>query len=127
MEPVSVTTALVAALTASLNDVTKTAVKDGYSALKNKVVSLCKDNAKVTEALDSLEGKPDDEAIKNDLNKALVQANVQENGDIQRLVNTLVEQLGNDPIGKTTLAKFNIQAEKVGAVADYVDTINQQF
>ncbi|MEO9943848.1 hypothetical protein [Paraglaciecola sp.] len=121
MEPI--TTTIVAALTASLSDVTKVAVKDAYIALKTKIISLTTVNVAV--AVKELESAPDSQGRQLVLSEELTKADIAEIDEIQELLSQLMIQLNKND--NHVPEKFNINAEKIGVVADKIQNLTQNF
>ncbi len=125
MEPI--TTAIVAALASGMNKATSTAIKDAYSALKNKLCDMLSSESEAVNALQNLEKKPDSSGRQGVLNEELLHANVEQTFEIQQLLNTLLDKLNQTESGKDALSKYTVKAEKIGVVGDNVHIKNQSF
>jgi hypothetical protein len=91
MDPI--TTAIVAALT-------KDACKDGYVALKNALKKKFGDKSDLVDAVDKLEKKPDSEARKATLQEEVEISKVNDDPDIRKLVQDLLDQIKEQPGGQ---------------------------
>lgn len=125
MEPI--TSAIVAALASGISSVASDAVKDAYTALKNKLQSTLSKESEAMEALQNLESRPDSKGRQEVLNEELLNCNIAQTADVQMLFNTLLEKLNQTESGKEALSKFTINAEKIGVVGDNVRIKEQKF
>jgi hypothetical protein len=125
MEPITVV--LAAALASGLTEVGKLAVKDAYSALKEKLVTLLGKDSEPLKTLEKLESRPDSEGRRLMLDEEFVESKVSESAEIRELVETLSNKLKESDSGKAALAQFNINAETIGVVANTVEHIEQKF
>lgn len=94
MDPI--TTAIVAAL-ANLG---KDAIKDGYVALKNALKEKFGDKSDLVDAVDKLEKKPDSEARKATVQEEVETAKVNDDPDILKLVQDLLDKIKEQPGGQ---------------------------
>ena len=96
MDPI--TTAMIAALA----NLSKDAIKDGYSALKAALKKKFGSDSDLVDAVGGLEKKPDSEARKAMLQEEVAIAKVNDDSDIlqlaQDLLNKIQEQLGGEQI-----------------------------
>lgn len=116
MEPI--TAALVAALASGINAVTNTAIKDAYTALKDKLCKMLSSNSDAVDALQSLEKKPDSTGRQAVLDEELGNSNLVQSDEIKQLLNSLVDRLSQTESGKKAMSKYNVKAEKIGVVGD---------
>jgi aldehyde:ferredoxin oxidoreductase len=94
MDPI--TTAIVIALA---ND----ACKDGYVALKNAMKKKFGDKSDLVDAVDKLEKKPDSEARKATLQEEVEISKVNDDPDIRKLVQDLLDQIKEQPGGQAMI------------------------
>lgn len=125
MEPI--TSAIIAALVSGINAVGSEAVKDAYSALKGWLLDNLSSNSETADALEELESNPEAALPQERLNAELVEARVADNSEVLALLKTLIEKMKESDNGKAALSKFNIQAEKIGAVGDNISIGSQSF
>jgi hypothetical protein len=94
MDPI--TTAIVAALA----NLSKDAIKDGYVALKDALKKKLGDKSDLVDAVDKLEKKPDSEARKATVQEEIETANVNDDPDILKLVQDLLDKIKEHPGGQ---------------------------
>jgi aldehyde:ferredoxin oxidoreductase len=94
MDPI--TTAIVIALG-------KDACKDGYVALKDAMKKKFGDKSDLVDAVDKLEKKPDSEARKATLQEEVEISKVNDDPDIRKLVQDLLDQIKEQPGGQAMI------------------------
>ena len=94
MDPI--TTAIVAALA----NLSQDACKDGYVALKDALKKKLGDKSDLVDAVDKLEKKPDSEARKATLQEEVEIAKVNDDPDIRKLVQDLLDKIKEQPGGQ---------------------------
>lgn len=94
MDPI--TTAIVAALA----NLSKDAIKDGYVALKDALKKKFGETSDVVDAVDKLEKKPDSEARKAAVQEEVETAKINDDPDIVRLVQDLLDKIKEQPGGQ---------------------------
>jgi hypothetical protein len=94
MDPI--TTVIVAALT-------KDACKDGYVALKNALKKKFGDKSDLVDAVDKLEKSPDRDDRKATLQKEVEISKVNDDPDIGKLVQDLLDQIKEQPGGQAMI------------------------
>ena len=97
MDPI--TTAIVAALA----NLSKDAIKDGYSALKVALQKKFGDKSDLVDAVDKLEKKPDSEGRKAILQEEFEIAKVNDDPDVMRLAQDLLDKIKEQPGGQQTI------------------------
>lgn len=104
MEPITFT-AIVAALSAGLGrgvgKVGENVLVDTYQGLKEILKRKFGDDSEVVEAVDKLEKKPDSEGRKGTLKEELEDAGIDQDPDVRRVAQDLLEQLKAQPGGET--------------------------
>lgn len=91
MDPI--TTAITVALA-------KDACKDGYVALKDAMKKKFGDKSDLVDAVDKLEKKPDSEARKDILQEEVEISKVNDDPEIRKLVQDLLDQIKEQPGGQ---------------------------
>lgn len=94
MDPI--TTAIVAALA----NLSKDAIKDGYVALKGALKKKVGETSDLVDAVDKLEKKPDSEARKATVQEEVESAKVNDDPDILKLVQDLLDKIKEQPGGQ---------------------------
>ena len=94
MDPI--TTAIVAALA----NLSQDACKDGYVALKDALKKKFGDKSDLVDAVDKLEKKPDSEARKATVQEEVEIAKVNDDPDILKLVQDLLDKIKQQPGGQ---------------------------
>ncbi len=97
MDPI--TTAIVAALA----NLSKDAIKDGYGALKVALQKKFGDQSDLVDAVDKLEKKPDSEGRKAILQEEFEIAKVNDDPDVIRLAQDLLDKIKEQPGGQQTI------------------------
>ncbi len=100
MDPIS--TAIVAALA---SDLTKTAIKNSYNALKNALKKKFGSESDLVEAVNGLEKKPDSEGRKATLQEEVENAKVNDDSEIIQLAQDLLAQLKEQPGGQQVITQ----------------------
>ena len=100
MDPI--TTAIVAAL---VSDLTKTAIKNSYNALKNALKKKFGSESDLVEAVNGLEKKPDSEGRKATLQEEVENAKVNDDPEIIQLAQDLLAQLKEQPGGQQVITQ----------------------
>jgi beta-phosphoglucomutase-like phosphatase (HAD superfamily) len=91
-----ITTAIVAALANMSNDV----IKDGYNALKMALKEMFGSEGDLIDAVEKLENKPESEARKATVQEEVETAKVNDNSEILKLAQDLIEQIKKQPGGQ---------------------------
>ena len=125
MEPITVI--LIAALTSGLSEVGKTAAKDAYGAVKDKLSDLMGRESEPLQVLDKLEKAPDSAPLQQALNSQLSNNSLTEEPDLKGLIEALTQALAESQSGQASLAKFNIKAEKIGIVTENANNMTINF
>jgi hypothetical protein len=92
----TITTAIVAALA----NLSKDAIKDGYAALKDALKKKFGETSDVVDAVEKLEKKPDSEARKATVQEEVETAKVNDDPDILKLVQDLLDKIKEQPGGQ---------------------------
>ncbi|NEP00478.1 MAG: hypothetical protein F6K58_17705 [Symploca sp. SIO2E9] len=100
MDPI--TTAIVAALA---SDLTKTAIKHSYNALKSAFKKKFGSDSDLVEAVNGLEKKPDSEGRKATLQEEVENTKVNDDPDILQLAQDLLNQLKDQPGGEQVITQ----------------------
>lgn len=100
MDPI--TTAVVAALA---SDLTKTAIKNSYNALKSALKKKFGSDSDLVEAVNGLEKKPDSEGRKATLQEEVEIAKVNDEPEILQLAQVLLDQLKEQPTGQQVISQ----------------------
>ena len=95
MDPI-ITTAIVAALA----NLSKDAIQDSYSTLKAALKKKFGETSDVVDAVDKLEKKPDSEARKAMVKEEIEIAKVNEDPDIIKLAQDLLDKIKEQPGGQ---------------------------
>ncbi len=125
-----ITTAIIAALVSGINSIGGEAVKDAYSALKNKLVDVFSsdNNNNAVDALEKLEEKPEStarqELLKEEFEEVNLEQQPEHQEDLLQLVNALLQKMDETDVGRTALSKYNIQAQKIGIAGDNATVTN---
>ncbi|NEO33764.1 MAG: hypothetical protein F6K36_25755 [Symploca sp. SIO3C6] len=115
MDPI--TTAIVAALA---SDLTKTAIKHSYNALKSAFKEKFGSDSDLVEAVNGLEKKPDSEGRKVTLQEEVENAKVNDDPDILQLAQELLKQVKSEEPVAGIKFKTEFQAEvKAAQIGDY--------
>lgn len=125
MDPI--TAALVAALASGINSVTNIAIKDAYTALKNKLFTTLSGQSDALDALKNLEKKPESKGHQAVLDEELVNFNLTQDEEIKLLLTNLLDQLRQTESGKEALSKYTVTAKKIGVVGDNAHIKDQSF
>jgi hypothetical protein len=92
-----ITIAIVTALTKNLSE---NVCKDGYVALKDAMKKKFGDKSDLVDAVDKLEKKPDSEARQATLQEEVEIAKVNDDPDIRKLVQDLLDKIKEQPGGQ---------------------------
>jgi hypothetical protein len=98
MDPI--TTAIVAALANSLS---QNVCKDSYGALKDALKKKFGHQSDLVDAVDKLEKKPDSEARQDILQEEVEIAKANDDPDIRKLVQDLLDQIKEQPGGQAMI------------------------
>ena len=105
MEPV--TTAILAAIAAgaakSAGGVAEKGLVDAYNGLKALLQRKFGSESRLAKAVDDLEAKPESEARKGVVREEAAEAKANENAELVRVAQTLLDQLKAQPGGQTIL------------------------
>jgi hypothetical protein len=114
MDPV--TTAIVAAVSGSLDTVAKEAVKDAYQGLKQAI----KKRLGITGAINDLETAPDSKRQQQRLASEMAARQSNKDTQIATLAQQLIDALEATASGRTALAKYQVDAADahVGVIGD---------
>jgi hypothetical protein len=110
MDPVS--TAIIAALNVGISEV----VKDSYNTLKGALQKKFGENNDLVSAVKMLENKPDSTSHQNTLKEKIETNKVWEDKELNKLAEGLLKKLQETSEGYKVIKKYNIKAEKIGAV-----------
>ncbi|MGC1246639.1 MAG: hypothetical protein WA865_10555, partial [Spirulinaceae cyanobacterium] len=110
MDPI--TTAIVAALAA----LSKDAIKDGYNALKSTLKKKFGSESDLVDAVEKLEKKPDSEGRKAMVQEEVETAKANDDTEIVRLAQELLEQIKEQPGGQQIITQ-NISNVKYAATS----------
>jgi hypothetical protein len=91
-----ITTAIVAALA----NLSKDAIKDGYTALKAALKKKCGSESDLVDAVDKLEKKPDSEARKATVQEEVEVAKVKNDPELLQLAQDLLDKIKEQPSGQ---------------------------
>ncbi len=110
MDPI--TTAIMAALA----NLSKDAIKDGYNALKAALKKKFGSESDLVDAVEKLEKKPDSEGRKATVQEEIEAAKVNDDPDIIRLAQDLLDKIKEQPGGQQTITQ-NISHVKYAATS----------
>ena len=110
MDPI--TTAIMAALA----NLSKDAIKDGYNALKAAFKKKFGSESDLVDAVEKLEKKPDSEGRKATVQEEIEAAKVNDDPDIIRLAQDLLDKIKEQPGGQQTITQ-NISHVKYAATS----------
>ena len=110
MDPI--TTAIVAALA----NLSKDAIKDSYNALKSALKKKFGSESDLVDAVDKLEKKPDSEARKATVQEEVEIAKVNDDPDLIRLAQDLLDKIKEQPGGQQIITQ-NISNVKYAATS----------
>lgn len=122
MDPI--TGAIVAALAAGVlggaTEVGKKIIVDTYEALKAAIKKKYGEDSKVTQAIADVEEEPDFKPNQDALAGRVEQANANEDDELVKLAQTLLDALKETPKGQEAVSKYNIHAEnsEIGVIGD---------
>lgn len=125
MEPI--TAVISAALAIGLNEVGKSAAKDAYSAFRNKLSTILGQKSEALQSLEKLEARPESKGRLMTLDEELAHSKAIEHPDIQEILAALANKLEESEGGQAALSQFNINAEKIGAIANTIEHIELKF
>jgi hypothetical protein len=97
----TITTAIVAALA----NLSKDAIKDSYVALKDALKKKFGETSDLVDAVDKLEKKPDSEARKATVQEEIEIAKVNDDPDILKLVQDLLDKIKEQPDGQQVITQ----------------------
>lgn len=95
--------AITAAIVVALANLSKDVIKDSYNALKSAIAKKFGSKSDVVDAIDRLEKKPDSEGRKSTVQEEIEQAKVNEDSEIVKLAQDLLEQLKDQPGGQQVI------------------------
>ena len=107
-----ITTAIIAALAA----LSKEAIKDSYNALKSALKKKFGSDSDLVDAVEKLEKKPDSEGRKAMLQEEVETAKVNDDNDIIRLAQDLLDKIKEQPGGQQVITQ-NISNVKYAATS----------
>ena len=123
MDPI--TLAIVGTLASSL--LTEKNIKNGYNALKNALKKKFGDESDLVDAVDKLEKKPDSEGRKAILQEEFDSAKVNDDPDILKLAQDLLDKVKEQPGGQQTINQTQtntVSGVNVGGNFDF-NTVQQ--
>lgn len=100
MEPI--TTAIVAVVAG----VSSSAIKDGYNALKSTLKKKFGEKSDLVDAINGLDKKPDSEGRKATLKEEVENAKVNDDPEILRLAQDLLDKLKDQPSGQQVITQI---------------------
>ena len=114
MDPV--TTALLSAISSSLNNLASEAVKDAYKATKQAI----KRKFGISKSMDDLEADPSSKQRQTRLAEDLSAKNAAADPELIALAQRLIDAIKETEAGRKSLGKFNIEASgaQVGVIGD---------
>ncbi|SRR6266567_3538032 len=98
MDPI--TTAIIATITSGVTKVGQQAISDTYTALKNLLMKKFGDHSEVVKSIEGLEAKPDSSARKELLAEEVISAKVDQDPDILRIAQNLLDLIRSQPSGE---------------------------
>lgn len=101
----SIIATIITTMSNELKHTEKTALKDDYQTLKNKLISVDGDKPEMEKTIDEFERQPNSQDSQRALNTVLAKAQVDKRDDILILVNRLQEQLDSEKNNKTIVTK----------------------
>ena len=122
MDPI--TTAIVAAVIAGVTEATatvaQTAIVDAYNVLKSTLKSKFGSDSKVSEAVQEVEEEPDFEPNQSALAGRIAQTKADQDPDLQKLAQDLLDALQNTPEGRAAVSKYQVDARgaQIGVLGD---------
>ena len=99
----SMTNTITQAIVDGLANLGQDAIKDGYSALKGVLQKKFGDKSDLVDAVDKLEKKPDSEGRKAILQEEFEIAKVNDDPDVIRLAQDLLDKIKEQPGGQQTI------------------------
>ncbi len=103
MEPITITTAIIAAIaagaTAGATEISKKAVADAYNGLKALIARKFGSDSDLADAVAGVEKRPDSDSRKGALQEEVESAQAQNDEGIQQAVNKLMEAVRAQPGG----------------------------
>ena len=108
--------AITAAIVVALANLSKDVIKDSYNALKSAISQKFGSKSDVVDAIDRLEKKPDSEGRKATVSEEVELAKVNEEPEIVRLAQDLLEQLKDTPEGQQVITQ-NVSQVKYAATS----------
>ena len=123
MDPI--TLAIVGTITSSL--LTEKNIKNGYNALKNALKKKFGDESDLVDAVDKLEKKPDSEGRKAILQEEFEIAKVNDDPEILKLAQDLLDKVKEQPGGQQTINQTQtntVSGVNVGGNFDF-NTVQQ--
>ena len=108
--------AITAAIVVALANLSKDVIKDSYNALKSAISQKLGSKSDVVDAIDRLEKKPDSEGRKATVREEVELAKVNEDPEIVRLAQDLLEQLKDTPEGQQVITQ-NVSQVKYAATS----------
>lgn len=107
-----ITTAIIAALAA----LSKDAIYDSYNALKSALKKKFGSESDVVDAVEGLEKKPNSEGRKAILKEEIANAKVNDDTEIVRLAQDLLDQLQDQPNGEQIIKQTQINTSSGNTV-----------
>ena len=108
--------AITAAIVVALANLSKDVIKDSYNAPKSAISQKFGSKSDVVDAIDRLEKKPDSEGRKATVREEVELAKVNEDPEIVRLAQDLLEQLKDTPEGQQVITQ-NVSQVKYAATS----------
>ncbi len=108
---------ITAAIIAGLAGLSKDAINDSYNALKSALKNKFGSDSDLIDAVDKLEKKPDSQGRKVTLLEEVETASVNEDADLIKLAQTLLDKVKEQSSGQKNITVGNVEASGDGSVA----------
>jgi disulfide oxidoreductase YuzD len=123
MDPITgaIVAALAAGVASGATEVGKKVIVDAYEALKAAIKKKYGEDSKVAQAIADVEEEPDFKPNQDALAGRVEQAEANEDDELVKLAQTLLEALKETPKGQEAVSKYNIQAtdSEIGVIGDH--------
>jgi hypothetical protein len=114
----SISTAIIAAITAGVADTGKKAFADAYQGLKSLIQSKFGKDNEISKAIVKVEEDPKSEGPPMILSGQVITAKAHQDKELIAAVEVLQKALKETPEGQKVIKKYNIKAEKIGVAGD---------
>lgn len=108
---------ITAAIIAGIAGLSKDAIKDSYNALKSALKNKFGSDSDLIDAVDKLEKKPSSEGRKVTLIEEVETASLNEDADLIKLAQTLLDKVKEQSSGQKNITVGNVEASGEGSVA----------